>query len=94
MMTNLQFVLVFDTITSFRDAAYFIIDWIRKKKHTTQEVARDIPALVENALLIREILRYIDVSTHYPSTDKENVNVDSSEKLIETTEKKEQQIFS
>ena len=76
--TNLQFILIFDTITSFRDAAYFIIDWIRKKKHTPGEVARDLPALIKNALLIRQSMRCEDALLPQPSMDKENVYAISS----------------
>ena len=53
---DLKFVHAFDTITSFHEAAQFIEDWIRRKKHSPHDFRRDLPELMDNALLIRAVL--------------------------------------
>ena len=83
---DLNFVHGFDSINSFWDAAIFIEDWIRKKKHVPGEVARDLPVLMERALLIRAILRHVGepTSPKHPSARKGKENLYS----LETTPKK------
>ena len=84
------FVHGFDSINSFWDAAIFIENWIRRKNHSPGAVARDLPALMENALLIRAILRHVGTpsSTQQPSTGKENsFSLETTPKKREVQEK-------
>ena len=94
---NLEFVHAFDSINSFWEAAGFIGEWIRKLKHSPGEIARDLPTLMENALLIRAILRHVGKGTpaQQPSMGKENISNDpaASEKQPQATAK-DGRIFS
>ena len=75
---DLKFVHAFDTITSHTEAARFIEDWIRKRKHSPADFKVDLPHLMENAIQIRAVLKH--VAGQKPSSDKENTAEEKDEK--------------
>ena len=83
-----RFVHGFDQISSFPEAARFIEDWIRRKKHSPANFKNDLPSLMETALLIRAIHKHIEALS--PSADKENAACDKKEE----THVEKVQIFS
>lgn len=52
----MTFVSQFDKFTSFEQAAAFIEDWIRVKKHNSTDFTSDFPAVLERGKQIRSLL--------------------------------------
>jgi hypothetical protein len=54
---NVQFVGKFFEFISFEQAADFIYDWIKVKKHNATEFTQDYPALIGSALEFKKELK-------------------------------------